>query len=393
MSRDFDNIKDINVGKEIWKLAVRLEDLWKSGIGKNEHMEFLNLDKQGDNIQVLLPADLCPLWGPKLHEGTGLIGGEGGSDVIPTKLPNLPNYTLNFKPFPEIKNGSYRSDLLVDVIGAVFEVAAEKRNFSSKKFPTTVSLADSEYMNIVTVTLWDKFQAEFLAKYHELQGHEPIIIILKHGKIKEPQGVYDLTISNAWNGTKLIMDQDLPEVKDFIQSLPDDFVAQTQLAYTNVDANAIVPQNSMGSQYSNGSRYCFKAPATHISDFYSLPDEEIVTTVATTHHVCISKHGWYYLSCAECPKTLIIDTPPYKCKIDEHVTPEPVIKYMIEVEVRYQGHKSKFLFWDRECVELIGKIAAELKSIMIEAGDFDPREYPKLNTLTILCTKLNIAEH
>ncbi|WJX19753.1 hypothetical protein P8452_09396 [Trifolium repens] len=401
MSRDFDNIKDINDGKEIWKLAVRLEDLWKSGIGKNEHMEFLILDKQGNNIQVLLPADLCPLWGPKLHEGSTyvmknfkvqpndfsvkfcdhsfklvLVGGEGGSDVIPTKIPNLPNYTLNFKPFSEIKNGNYRSDLLVDVIGAVFEVAAEKRNFSSKKFPTTVSLADSE-MNIVTLTLWDKFQAEFLAKYHELEDHQPVIVILKHGKIKEPQGVYDLSIPNAWNGTKLIMDQELPEVKDFIERLPDDFVAQSQLAYTNVETNVIVPHNSMGSQYSNGSRYCFKAPATHISDFYSLPDEEIVTIVATTHHVCISKHGWYYLSCVECPKALITDTPPYKCKIDEHVTPEPVIIYRLEVEVRYEGHKSKFLFWDRECAELIGKTAAELKSIMIEAGDFDPREYPK----------------
>jgi hypothetical protein len=29
-------------------------------------------------------------------------------------------------------------------------------------------------------------------------------------------GVYDLTISNAWNGTKLIMDQDLPEIKEFL---------------------------------------------------------------------------------------------------------------------------------------------------------------------------------
>jgi thymidylate kinase len=43
-------------------------------------------------------------------------------------------------------------------------------------------------MNIVTLTLWDKFQAEFLAKYHELEDHQPIIVILKHGKIKEPQG-------------------------------------------------------------------------------------------------------------------------------------------------------------------------------------------------------------
>jgi hypothetical protein len=28
---------------------------------------------QGDNIQVLLPADLCPLWGPKLHEGSTYV--------------------------------------------------------------------------------------------------------------------------------------------------------------------------------------------------------------------------------------------------------------------------------------------------------------------------------
>jgi hypothetical protein len=29
MSRDFDSIKDINDGKELWKFAVRLEDMWK----------------------------------------------------------------------------------------------------------------------------------------------------------------------------------------------------------------------------------------------------------------------------------------------------------------------------------------------------------------------------
>jgi hypothetical protein len=34
-----------------------------------------------------------------------LVGGEDGSDVIPTKLPNLPNYTLNFKLFQKSKMG------------------------------------------------------------------------------------------------------------------------------------------------------------------------------------------------------------------------------------------------------------------------------------------------
>jgi hypothetical protein len=46
MARALDFIKDINDGKELWKLAVRLEDIWKTGIGKGEHLEFLILDKQ-----------------------------------------------------------------------------------------------------------------------------------------------------------------------------------------------------------------------------------------------------------------------------------------------------------------------------------------------------------
>jgi hypothetical protein len=46
MSRGFDSIKDINDGKEPWKFAVRLEDMWKMGVGKGEHIEFLILDKQ-----------------------------------------------------------------------------------------------------------------------------------------------------------------------------------------------------------------------------------------------------------------------------------------------------------------------------------------------------------
>ncbi|WJX78859.1 hypothetical protein P8452_62041 [Trifolium repens] len=408
MSREVDLIKDVGDGQELWKLAVRVEDLWKSGIGKNEHIEFLILDKQGDNIQVLLPADLCPTWGPKLSEGSTyimknfkvqnnefgvkfcdhpfmlvMVGGERGSKVEPTKLPDIPKYSLKFKPFPDITSGKFTFyqrfffHTFTNAIGAVYEVAAEKKSFGSKKFPTIVSLADAE-MNIVTATLWDKFQTEFLTKYRELQGAKPVIVIIKHGKIKEPQGVYDLTISNAWNGTKLIMDQDLPEIKEFLTRLPHDFIAQSISSLNNVDGNAMVTQNSMGSQYSSGSRYTFKAPATHISELLSLPDEEIVTTVATTHHVCVSKNGWFYLSCAECPKALITDTPPFQCKTKEHATLNPLIKYRIEVEVRYERHKAKFLFWDRECAELIGKTASEVKEIMIKAGAFGLHEYPKI---------------
>jgi hypothetical protein len=47
-------------------------------------------------------------------------------------------------------------------------------------------------------------------------------------------------------------------------------------------------------------------------------------------------------------------------------------RYRVEVEVRYEGHKAKFLFWDRECAELIGKTASEVKEIMIKVNLFTP---------------------
>ncbi|KAK2367105.1 hypothetical protein QL285_080423 [Trifolium repens] len=306
-----------------------------------------------------------------------LVGfaGDGGYDIIPTKIPNIPNYKFNFKSFDDIKHGKYRADMLVDIIGAVHEVKPDKKSFGSKKLPTTFSLIDAS-MNILTCSLWGKYQTEFLAKYNENACGGPVVVILKHAAIKEPQGIYDLQITNAWSGTKLIMDQDFKEAKDFKELLPPDFIAQTQSSNNLSEGSSLQIQNSQSSQYSAGSRYAFRAPVTHISQLITLPEDEIVTTVATPHHVCLSKHGWYYKSCAECSKQLITDTPPYKCKVDAHVTPEPIIKYRVEAEVRYEGHKAKFLFWDRECTDLISKTAFELQAIMLEAGAFDPHEYP-----------------
>ncbi|PNX69489.1 hypothetical protein L195_g056743, partial [Trifolium pratense] len=51
-------------------------------------------------------------------------------------------------------------------------------------------------------------------------------------------------------------------------------------------------------------------------------------------------------------------------------------RYKVEVEVRFQDQKIRFVFSDCECQQLIGKTAEELKTILVEAGEFDPDEYP-----------------
>ncbi|KAK2425015.1 hypothetical protein QL285_035311 [Trifolium repens] len=83
--------------------------------------------------------------------------------------------------------------------------------------------------------------------------------------------------------------------------------------------------------------------------------DEIVTTIGTPHHVMAAKHGWYLKCCDHCSKSIITKVPPYTCIDPKHVTPNPKLKYKVEVEVHYEDHKMRTVFWDRECEELIGK--------------------------------------
>ncbi|MCI04552.1 replication factor-A carboxy-terminal domain protein, partial [Trifolium medium] len=98
-------------------------------------------------------------------------------------------------------------------------------------------------------------------------------------------------------------------------------------------------------------------------------------TVVNTIKVKPTKNGWYYLTCFKCPKQCFGEAPPYKCT-DQHETETEIIRYKLDVEVG-DGHvKATFVFWDRECEQLIGKSAAELRAEMLQAGIHDPLDYP-----------------
>ncbi|CAJ2628354.1 unnamed protein product [Trifolium pratense] len=132
MSRAFDDVKSVNDSKELWKLIVRLKDIWTVTNGGKEHLEFLILDKQGDQIQVLLPSKICPMWKTSLKEGKTyvmknfkvhkndlfvmsrvhpfklvFVGGNRGSKITLLSMPDIHHYKLHFKSFPQIMAGNF----------------------------------------------------------------------------------------------------------------------------------------------------------------------------------------------------------------------------------------------------------------------------------------------
>jgi hypothetical protein len=92
-------------------------------------------------------------------------------------------------------------------------------------------------------------------------------------------------------------------------------------------------------------------------------DAQVVTVVDT---ICIkpSKNGWYFQACHHCSRSTSGEKPPYKCEA-EHVTKTQIWKYRLDLDVSYNNTQSVFTFWDRECTQILGISAANLRDKMI----------------------------
>ncbi|KAL2517065.1 Nucleic acid-binding [Abeliophyllum distichum] len=75
---------------------------------------------------------------------------------------------------------------------------------------------------------------------------------------------------------------------------------------------------------------------------------------------------WWYLSCKKCPKKVnAVGTRFYCEKCDRFdITGNP--RFKIQVRVIDGTGSASLLMWDRECIQLIGKNASDLKDEMVK---------------------------
>ncbi|CAK8574917.1 unnamed protein product [Lathyrus sativus] len=135
MSRPPILIKDLEKGKQVLKMLIRIVDLWivkeKSGL---QHFELVIQDSQGDQIHVTTRNREFKDWSEQLteHDTYCLYNGEpmtndGTSKVFPNKLklvfnggttilklpiPEIPKHHFKFKPIVDFLTVNFITDLL-----------------------------------------------------------------------------------------------------------------------------------------------------------------------------------------------------------------------------------------------------------------------------------------
>ncbi|XP_058750998.1 uncharacterized protein LOC131624017 [Vicia villosa] len=179
---------------------------------------------------------------------------------------------------------------------------------------------------------------------------------------------YPLSVSNTYNVTKLYINDDLKTIKDFMNSIPKDYLAirTTQLG----SQSQVWSQNSGSSYLTPYQKFMAKTFVLPLKGIKELNIDTFCITIAKINKLIASKYGWYYQACHQCPKVSRGDKPPFKCDA-EHLS-----EYKTYVEVVHGGAKCKFVLWDRESEQSLEVSAAQMRDSMIEGDITDPLEYP-----------------
>ncbi|KAI5433567.1 hypothetical protein KIW84_020746 [Lathyrus oleraceus] len=341
MSRNVDSVKDINDSKETWRLAVRMMDVWSVVNNKGiEHLEMIVMDSLGDRIQVLIRHDHLLKWKEVIKENMTCIINNGsvynndfqwkvcdhskkivflgGTTMKAIELQNIPPKGYFFKDFGEILQGKCKTDRLEDIIGAVSEINYIQSN-----------------------TLWKKVV---------------VSVVLK--------------VSNAWSGSKLLINEDIPKIQDFMSKLP----TNEQKEKPTQSAKSL-SNWSGGSQYSPVERFVHNAKCMSLSQFCKIKHETLCVTVATTLKFAVSKYGWFYYGCTRCSSKAPNPKKAYECSCGQKVE-QPIPRYKIEIYVSNGESKYRFVFWDSECAAILGMTAEFMHNSMVENGEDDPMVYP-----------------
>ncbi|KAI5401259.1 hypothetical protein KIW84_065925 [Lathyrus oleraceus] len=346
MSRKVDSVKDINDSKETWRLAVRIMDVWSVVNNKGiEHLEMIVMDSLGDRIQVLIRHDHLLKWKEAIE------------------LQNIPPKGYFFKDFGEILQGKCKTDRLEDIIGAVSEINHIQSNTPGKKVVVSVVLKDLKG-NCINCNLWEIYGSKFLAYYNDPKNNGAIVILLTHAMVKDGQ------VSNAWSGSKLLINENILEIQDFMSKLP----TNEQKEKPTQSAKSL-SNWSGGSQYSLVERFVHNAKCMSLSQFCKIKHETLCVTVATTLKFAVSKYGWFYYGCTRCSSEAPNPEKAYECSCGQKVE-QPTPRYKIEIYVSNGESKYRFVFWDSECAAILGMTAEFMHNSMVENGEDDPMVYP-----------------
>ncbi|KAI5400133.1 hypothetical protein KIW84_065167 [Lathyrus oleraceus] len=191
MAHSIEDIRDINDSKDLWKIVVRIRDLWSiTSKSKKEQLEMVIIYAKCDMIQVIIPPYLV-----QKHKNTLTVG----KTYIMQNFKICPIFLchLNLISLPDILAGKFQLKILVDVIGGVHEIIHTQLNATNNKnkdvfiitdmseflFQREIPLLSVSTLQVIIATL-DKLEVGQFGWYYDGCSQCTKSVSLKDGKLR-----------------------------------------------------------------------------------------------------------------------------------------------------------------------------------------------------------------
>ncbi|KAJ1406030.1 hypothetical protein SESBI_25482 [Sesbania bispinosa] len=394
MSRKVNFVGEIDRTKESWKLAVRVTNVWRS----ENYMDVIFMDEKGGKIHASLnESDLRKLnvvieerntysiKNLEVKENTGKyklcnhlykVGFMKGTNVRQVDFPQIPLNVFQFTSFEDIIKGNASTDVLIDVIGEFIDIQQHIDESIPRKL---VVVMKDQSGHTISWTLWEEYESQVFSFLGTHEGG-PIIMLLSLALIKEAKvlalnksvimslGNFPVTVQNTKVHSRLYINEDIDEINKFKSSLDSTHVYESY--------SQKLSQLSSSSHVTQGETFIQDANVMSLAKINETQEEIFCLTVGKIEMIYVS-NGWQYDACVKCSKKLESETEPFICARCGKLNSERVPRFRLEVKVSDKNAHSKFILWDKHCVQLLNQSALDLKKQMIqEEGVFDPMELP-----------------
>ncbi|XP_073107183.1 uncharacterized protein [Elaeis guineensis] len=279
----------------------------------------------------------------------------GITTITETTNDKTPKNAFVFVPFSEITQGMDET-YLIDVIGELVgeDNVMEKFVRGRKSKLMKIELEDLD-KNKLSCTLWGEF-ADQICSYLAESNSGPIIVVLLLFKVKSYQE--KVGISNAYYGSKLLINPTLKEAADFSN--------KNGLYFNCLIIHKRISQISGHSSYSISDDWVKHTERKTIDDVLDAAEEEYCAVLATILEIESGWNDWWYQGCTKCSRKVQSAGTKFYCEGCDKLV-QSVPRFKVQVKAIDQTGSTSLIF-DREATQFLGKTASEIRQQEMKNG-------------------------
>ncbi|KAF7828021.1 replication protein A 70 kDa DNA-binding subunit D-like [Senna tora] len=388
MEQKFDAVNDINRSRSNWTIKIRITRLWESPpypkTCPDNTIDMVLCDKDGSKIAASVKSVFANKFKNNLKEGAVYI--MSGFNVVAsssTFRATRHSYKLNFQyqtriaradddgsihqfrfefvPAVKIISGELDQNILVDVIGRVFNMSEVHESSSSdpNSMRVTIYIEDTDKTQLA-ITLWGQYANQIVQYMSKNSESAAIVVAFQFCKIKEYSGTRSL--SNSMYATRVMINSDIEEIRQFHQGLQPEDLTSPMNRTGHITMTTTTPQEAAFAGY----------PLSSVDELYQSGDKAIVCILANVIQVNKDR-GWFYNACKKCGKKVDPDGPIFWCHSCKGLVNQATIKYRVELMVLDESNSANVTIFDRDVFNIVGLQAPQLhdehsKGMLVDAN-------------------------